>query len=53
MAQPHTNDAAWIEARGLTKSFGAFDVLRGIDLAIGKGEFFTLFGPNGAGRRRS
>ena len=50
MAQPLTNDAACIEARGLTKSFGTFDALRGIDLSIGKGEFFTLFGPNGAGK---
>ncbi len=50
MAQPLTNDAAWIEARGLTKSFGTFEALRGIDLAMGKGEFFTLFGPNGAGK---
>ncbi len=50
MAQPQTNNAAWIEARGVTKSFGTFDALRGIDLSIGKGEFFTLFGPNGAGK---
>jgi heme ABC exporter ATP-binding subunit CcmA len=39
-----------IEAKGLIKSYGNFDVLRGIDLHVAKGEFITLFGPNGAGK---
>lgn len=39
-----------IQADQLTKSYGNFDVLRGVDLAIRKGEFYTLFGPNGAGK---
>src|SRR6478735_482064 len=39
-----------IEAQGLTKAFGATDVLKGLDLQIGAGEVFALLGPNGAGK---
>ncbi len=39
-----------IEARKLTKSFGARTALAGVDLSIGEGEFVTLVGPNGAGK---
>lgn len=39
-----------IETRGLEKQFGFFPVLKGIDLAVGRGEFLTIFGPNGAGK---
>ena len=39
-----------IETRALEKQFGFFPVLRGIDLAVGRGEFLTIFGPNGAGK---
>ncbi|MDE0159095.1 MAG: ABC transporter ATP-binding protein [Candidatus Dadabacteria bacterium] len=39
-----------IETRGLEKQFGFFPVLRGINLAVGQGEFLTIFGPNGAGK---
>ncbi|AQL42568.1 ABC transporter ATP-binding protein [Halorientalis sp. IM1011] len=35
---------------GLTKRFGRFTALRGIDLEITDGEFLGLFGPNGAGK---
>ena len=39
-----------LEARGLTKSFGAVSVLRGIDLALHQGEVLGLVGDNGAGK---
>ena len=39
-----------IEVQGLTKSFGAHRVLRGIDLKVGRGERLAIFGPNGAGK---
>ncbi len=39
-----------IETKGLEKQFGFFPVLQGIDLAVGQGEFLTIFGPNGAGK---
>ena len=39
-----------VEVQGLTKSFGNHLALRGLDLAVRKGEFLTIFGPNGAGK---
>jgi ABC-2 type transport system ATP-binding protein len=39
-----------IEVRGLTKSFGAFQALRGVDLTIERGEVLGFLGPNGAGK---
>ncbi len=39
-----------IIANALTKQFGPFRALRGIDLEIKPGEFATIVGPNGAGK---
>lgn len=39
-----------IEARGLTKSYGDFIAVAGIDFHVAKGESFGLLGPNGAGK---
>ncbi|MBP7687942.1 MAG: heme ABC exporter ATP-binding protein CcmA [Thermoflexales bacterium] len=39
-----------ITAKALTKQFGPFRALRGIDLDIKPGEFVTIVGPNGAGK---
>ncbi|MCQ6557828.1 ABC transporter ATP-binding protein [Paenibacillus mendelii] len=39
-----------IEIRGLTKTFGTFQALKGIDLIIPKGCVFGFVGPNGAGK---
>lgn len=39
-----------IIATALTKQFGPFRALRGIDLEIKPGEFATIVGPNGAGK---
>ena len=37
-------------ARGLTKRFGDFVAVDGIDFEIGRGESYGLLGPNGAGK---
>lgn len=39
-----------IELQGITKSFGSLQVLKGIDLAIEKGEVVSIVGPSGAGK---
>lgn len=39
-----------IELENITKSFGALQVLRGIDLTIGEGEVVSIVGPSGAGK---
>ena len=39
-----------IEIRGLHKSYGAVEAVRGIDLTVSEGEVFGLLGPNGAGK---
>ena len=39
-----------IQLEGITKSFGTLQVLRGIDLNIGKGEVVSIVGPSGAGK---
>jgi lipooligosaccharide transport system ATP-binding protein len=39
-----------ISARGLRKSFGDFEAVKGIDLEVRRGEAFGFLGPNGAGK---
>lgn len=39
-----------IDTRGITKSFGSLQVLKGIDLHIDKGEVVSIVGPSGAGK---
>ncbi len=39
-----------VEARGLTKRYGASCVVDGIELNVAEGECFGLLGPNGAGK---
>jgi ABC-2 type transport system ATP-binding protein len=49
MTQKSTTDNP-IVVRGLRKSYGPSEVVRGIDLDIHPGEVFALLGPNGAGK---
>ena len=39
-----------LRARGLTKTFGAFTAVDGIDVEVHRGEAFGFLGPNGAGK---
>jgi ABC-2 type transport system ATP-binding protein len=39
-----------ISVRGLRKSYGDFEAVRGIDLEVRPGEVFAFLGPNGAGK---
>ncbi|MCH8686681.1 ATP-binding cassette domain-containing protein [Pedomonas mirosovicensis] len=46
---PETDQPA-IEARGLTKTFGAFTAAKDITFSVPRGQIFGLLGPNGAGK---
>ena len=42
--------SAALKARALRKSYGAQEVVSGLDLEVAPGECFGLLGPNGAGK---
>ncbi|MEK7438089.1 MAG: ABC transporter ATP-binding protein [Pseudomonadota bacterium] len=39
-----------IELKGVTKNFGNTEIIRGVDLAVPRGERHAIIGPNGAGK---
>jgi lipooligosaccharide transport system ATP-binding protein len=43
-------DGVLVRARGLTKQFGDFTAVDGIDVDVHRGEVFGFLGPNGAGK---
>ena len=43
-------DELMIEAHGLTKRYGDFTAVDGLDLAVRRGEIYGLLGPNGSGK---
>ena len=47
MSHPH---APALEARGIRKSYGTHEVLRGVDLRVEPGQILGLLGRNGAGK---
>jgi len=44
------SEAPMIEMRKVNKWFGAFHVLKDIDLAVGRGEKYVVCGPSGSGK---
>lgn len=49
-APVETQKPAKITVQGLRKSFGATEVLKGIDVQIGEGEVVCIIGPSGSGK---
>jgi lipooligosaccharide transport system ATP-binding protein len=45
-----SGDSVMISAKGLTKRYGDFVAVDGIDFRVNKGESFGFLGPNGAGK---
>ncbi len=44
------HEAPAVEVKGLKKSFGQFEAVKGIDFEVAPGEVFGFLGPNGAGK---
>jgi branched-chain amino acid transport system ATP-binding protein len=50
MNQPQPSGAALLQARAVTKRYGAFTAVDGVDLAVMPGSIHSVIGPNGAGK---
>ena len=50
MSTALNHDSVRVEARGLRKSFGDHEVLRGVSFTVERGEIFVLMGPSGSGK---
>ncbi len=50
MAETTTDPALAVQMRGVCKSFGTNEVLRGVDFDLHRGEVHALLGGNGAGK---
>ncbi len=50
MNPPVNNTGVSLQVRGLRKSFGGQEVLRGVDLDVRPGEIFVIMGPSGSGK---
>jgi general L-amino acid transport system ATP-binding protein len=44
------DDAPAVQIRGMSKSFGSFKALHGIDLTLARGEKLVICGPSGSGK---
>ena len=49
-SDPYADGALMVDVRGVHKSFGALEVLRGVDLQVRTGEVTVVLGPSGSGK---
>jgi len=45
-----SSEAAFVTCRGVRKSYGPREILRGVDLTVGRGEVVVVMGPSGSGK---
>ena len=50
MSEPVSDAELMVSARGVTKRFGALEVLKGIDMDVVRGQVAVLIGPSGSGK---
>jgi polar amino acid transport system ATP-binding protein len=48
--RPETEPQPMVVARGVRKSYGAHEVIKGVDLDVAPGEVLCLLGPSGSGK---
>ena len=49
-APPANHQGVSVQVRGLRKSFGGQEILKGLDLEVKPGEVFVIMGPSGSGK---
>ena len=53
MSTPVAPGTGFVSLQGVDKFFGEFQAVRGLDLDVSSGEFFSMLGPSGSGKTTS